>query len=110
MENNPSEILREIAGKLWRAPLGKIVKALAGTSTPTKVVLVKTPFGIVSVIFMLGQESITILIRGGNSGHFLFKINSENFYDEANTEKSLKEIAQVSVDWSSPEYLTTNEN
>ena len=105
MENNPSEILRELASKLSQAPLGKIVRGLGGAVRQTKVVLVNTPFGIVSVIFMLGQESIHILIRGGNAGHFLFEMNSENFYDAANQEKPLKEVAQVSIDWSSNDYL-----
>ncbi len=109
MENNTSEILREVASKLWHAPLGKIVQGLDGASKRTKVVLVKTPFGIVTVIFMLGGESIHILIRGGNSGHFLFEMNSENFYDEANKEKELKEIAHMSAEWSSDAYLSSNE-
>ena len=110
MKNNPSEILREIAGKLWHTPVGKIVQGLDGGLKQTKVVLVKTPHGIVSVVFMLGQESIHILIRGGDSGHFLFEMNSESFYDEANQEKELKEIAQMSVDWSSAEYLSSQQN
>jgi len=110
MEHNSSEILREVASKLCHAPLGKIVEGLAGTSERTKVVLVKTPFGIVTVIFMLGEESIHILIRGGNKGHFLFEMNSESFFDEANKEKKLKEIARMSVDWSSNEYLACNQN
>jgi hypothetical protein len=110
MENNSSEVVREIASKLWHAPLGKIVQGLDGISKRTKVVLVKTPFGIVTVIFMLGEESIHILIRGGNSGHFLFEMNSESFYDEANQEKELKDIAQMSVDWSSDAYVVSNQN
>jgi hypothetical protein len=105
MENNSSEILREVASKLWHAPLGKIVEGLAGPSKRTKVVLVKTPLGIITVIFMLGEESIHILIRGGNSGHFLFEMNSESFFDELNKEKKLKEIAHLSVDWSSNDNL-----
>ena len=110
MENNPSEVIREVASKLWHAPLGKILQGLSGATQQTKVVLVKTPHGIVSVVFMLGQESIHILIRGGDSGHFLFEMNSESFYDEANQEKELKEIAQMSVDWSSAEYLSSQQN
>ena len=110
MENNPSEVIREVASKLWHAPLEKIWQGLSGTAQQTKVVLVKTPFGVVTVMFMLGQESIHILIRGGDSGHFLFEISTENFYDEANKEKELKEIAQMSVDWSSDEYLAEQHN
>ena len=110
MKNNPSEILREIAGKLWHTPVGKIVQGLDGGLKQTKVVLVKTPFGIVSVVFMLGHESIHILIRGMSPGHFLFEMNSESFYDEANEGKQLKEIARMSVDWSSDEYLASNQN
>jgi hypothetical protein len=110
MENNPSEILREIASKLWHAPVGKIAQGLDGAREQTKVVLVKTPLGMVSVIFMIGHESINILIRGNSSGHFLFEMNPENFYDEANEEKQLKEIARMSVDWSGDEYLASNQN
>jgi hypothetical protein len=110
MENNSSEIIREVASKLWHAPLGKIVEGLNGPSKKTKVVLVKTPFGIVSVIFMQGEESIHILIRGGESGHFLFEMNSESLFNEANKDKELKEIAQMSVDWTSNEYLACNPN
>jgi hypothetical protein len=73
-------------------------------------VLVKTPLVILTVIFMLGEESIRILIRGGNSGHFLFEMNSESFFDEANKEKELKEIAHMSVNWSSHECLACNQN
>ena len=110
MENNSAEVLREVASKLWHAPLGKIVEGLSGTSKRTKVVLVKTPIGIVTVIFMLGEESIHILIRGGESGHFLFEIDSASLFDEANKEKRLKEIAHMSVDWSSNEFLASNQN
>ncbi len=110
MENNHSEIIREVASKLWHAPLSKIVEGLNGASKRTKVVMVKTPFGIVSVIFMLGEESSHILIRGGESGHFHFEMNSESLFDEVNKDKELKEIAHLSVDWASNEYLACDQN
>ena len=105
MQNSQSEVMREIAGKLWHAPVGKILQGINETREQTKVVLVKTPVGIVSVIFMLGHQSSSILIRGNGPGHFLFEMSADNFYDEANKEKQLGEIADMSVDWSDDAYL-----
>ena len=105
MQNNSqSEILREIASKLWHAPVGKILQGLDEAREQSKVILVKTPMGIVSVIFMLGRQSSGILIRGNGTGHFFFEMSAENFYDEANREKELSEIAHMSVDWSDDQY------
>ncbi len=108
MQNSDSEILREIASKLWNVPVGKILQGLNGAREQNKVVLVKTPAGQFSITFMLGHDSTGILIRGKGSGHFLFEMSSENFYDEANKEKQLKEIAHMSVDWSGEEYGSGN--
>jgi hypothetical protein len=103
MQTNQSEVVREIASKLWHVPVGKILQGLDGAREQNKVVLVKTPAGPVLVLFMLGHGSIGILIRGNGSGHFFFETSSDNFYDEANKEKQLKEIAHMSVDWNGDE-------
>jgi hypothetical protein len=104
MQTSQSEVLREIASKLWHAPVGKILQGIDEAREQTKVVLVKTPVGIISVIFLLGHQSNSILIRGNGAGHFLFEMSADNFYDEANKEKQLGEIADMSVDWTDDTY------
>ena len=96
-----AETMREIAGKLWRCPINRIREGMRESKINglTKVMMVKTPAGLMTVTFITSPHKIGIMIRGKSSDYFFFEIPQEKFVLDENQGKELNSIATMSCNW-----------
>jgi hypothetical protein len=100
-QSQQSEVMREIAGKLWRCPVARIREGMreANINGMTKVLLIKTPAGLVTASFMTSKKKLGIMIKSLYPGYFYFEIPNSAFIAEENQDKELNAIAKMFCDW-----------
>ena len=96
-----SEMMRELAGKIWRVPIAKIREGMrqANIQGITKILQVYTPVGPINLIFLTSSSKIGIMMKGTGPNYFYWEFRVADFVLQENQGKELNTIAKMSCDW-----------